>query len=213
MMQKRTALALLFLAASIANAQSKATTMPRKPRAIAQPECAKGAICFSGEVTEGKEFRKALNSEFDFVLQIPGGFDIVSTHPDPACNLSQWIANPPLMAHNDTEIDAGYDWTAEQEVETSPREFQIPQNCSEYQALYDLLYDPAKTDADKYIALLKTLKGKGRLWINASRITHSHDTVDDDHGAIEYLKFTVEITLTAQPTAASPPQPKPPYTH
>jgi len=65
------------------------------------------------------------------------------------------------MAHHDTEIDAAYDWTAEQEVETSPREFQIPQNCSEYQTLFDLVSDPAKAGAEKYFPFLKTLKGKG----------------------------------------------------
>jgi hypothetical protein len=215
MMQKQTTLALLFLTAIAANAQSKATyRVQRKVPSIGHPECTKGAICFSGEVTEGKEFRKTLNADLDFVLALPGGIDIVPKQPDPACNLSQWIANPPLRAHHDTEIDAAYDWTAEQEVTTSPREFQIVQNCREYQSLYDPVYgQPTNLDAEKYFDVLKTLKSKGRLWITASRVTHSHDSVNKGNGAIEWLKFSVEIVLTTQPTAASPPQPEPPHTH
>lgn len=204
MMPKRTPLALLLLAAAIVNAQSKATyRVSRRPPATAWLQCAKGAICFSGEVVEGKEFRKALNADLDFVLTLPGGIDIVPRQPDLACNLKQWIANPPLQAHHDTEIDAAYDWKAEYEVAASPREFQIVQDCRDCQTLVDLIHDPAKADAEKYFDVLKTLNGKGRLWITASRVTHSHDSVAEGNGAIEWLKFSVEITL-GPPTANSP---------
>jgi hypothetical protein len=127
---------LLFLGAfAIAQDQKKAA---RKVPRSARPECAEGSICFSGEVAEGQDFRKTLNSDLDFVLGIPGGFAIVSTRTSASGNNLFWVANPPFMAHHDTEIDAQYDWTAEQEVQTSPREFRFAIKCTDYQTLYDL---------------------------------------------------------------------------
>jgi hypothetical protein len=40
-------------------------------------------------------------------------------------------------------------------------------------------------------------KGKGRLWITDSKISHSGDTADDKSGTIEWMKFSVEIRLPA----------------
>src|SRR5215831_17389790 len=40
--------------------------------------------------------------------------------------------------------------------------------------------------------------GKGRLWITDSKISHSRDTPDEKLGRIEWMKFTVEITLPRQ---------------
>ncbi len=167
--------------------------MPRKKPGVAKPECAKGAICFSGEVHEGGGFRKHLTANLDFVLDLPGSFDIVSTDHNHHCKLSTWVANPPLRAHHDTEIDAEYDWTAEQEVQTSPREFRFPTNCADFELLFDL----SETDAGKYIAQLHSLaKGHGRLWITDSKVTHSHGTVSNENGAIEWMRFSVEIELS-----------------
>jgi hypothetical protein len=192
MIRKRTALALFFFAALTANAQSKVTYRVQRNRlAVAKPECAKGAICFFGEVAGGREFRKAVNADLNFVLALPGSIDVVPRQPDPACHLEQWIANPPLTAHHPTEIDAAYDWTAAQEVSDSPREFQIVQNCREFQSLYGPCTGNRRT----------------RTQINI------FDTPDDDYGAIEWLKFSVKIILSTKPAAASPPQPKSPNTH
>jgi len=190
-MRKLAVFSLLFLSAGPGQTQK----MPRKVPGMAKPECASGAICFSGQVREGEEFRKALNADLEFVLRLPGGFDVISRRTESSCNLSLWAANPPLMAHHDTEIDAGYDWTAEQEVETSPREFRFVENCREYQNLYDLLYDPSKADARKYLNELKALKGRGRLWITDSKVSHSHGSVSVGNGAIEWVRFSAEITL------------------
>ncbi len=92
-----------------------------------------GPARYSGEAREGEEFRRNFSSDLDFVLGSPGGFDVVPKQPETAtCKLSGWVANPPLMAHHNTEIDASYDWTAEQEVQTSPREFRLVTNCADY---------------------------------------------------------------------------------
>jgi hypothetical protein len=149
--------------------------------------------CFSGEVREGQTFRKDLNADLEFVLRLPGGFDVVSKHREDSCKLSSWVANPPLRAHHATEIDAAFDWSAEQEVQMSPREFHFVTNCADYQALYDL----SETDAEKYFAHFDSLaKGQGRLWITDSRVTHAHDSSVKGNGAIEWMKFSVEIKLS-----------------
>ena len=182
-------LTLLYMLAGHAQTSGRS---PRKRPGMDKPVCSPGAICFSGEVREGGEFRKDLSTNLAFVLKLPGGIDIVSRHPNSSCDLSAWIANPPLRAHHETEIDAAYDWTAEQEVQTSPREFLFATNCADYKRLYDL----SETDAEKYFAQLPSLaKGQGRLWITDSKVSHSHGSVSVENGTIEWLKFSVEIKL------------------
>jgi hypothetical protein len=186
-------LVLILVGVVVGSAQTgKKTTTARRAPGASKPECAQGAICFSGEVREGQEFQKDLNADLEFVLHLPGGFDVISKHDGGSCKLSAWVANPPLRAHHDTEIDSAYDWTAEQEVQTSPREFRFATNCGDFQSLYDL----SQTDAEKYFANLNSLaKGQGRLWITDSKTTHSHDSVVAGNGTVEWLKFSVEIKL------------------
>jgi hypothetical protein len=170
-------------------------TMRRTPHKVPgpnKPECSPGAICFSGEVGNDEEFRKDLNADLTFLLKLPGGIDLIFRHPQGTCTLSTWIANPPFMAHHETEIDAAYEWTAEQEVQVSPREFRFAMNCADYERLYAL---PEK-DAEQYSAQLGSLaKGRGRLWITDSKLTHSHGRVNEVKGTILWMKFSVEIKL------------------
>lgn len=184
-------LSLVLVSASIC-ASGQVMKTRKAGRHAAKPECAKGAICFSGEVHEGGEFRKPLTAKLDFIFDLPGSFDVVSTDDKDRCKLSAWVANPPLMAHHATEVDAAYDWTAEQEIQAFPREFRFPMNCADFEQLLHL----SETDAGKYFTLLHLLaKGQGRLWITDGKTTHSHDTMNSKNGAIEWVKFTVEIEL------------------
>jgi hypothetical protein len=189
-MQKVVVLWLLFIGVLTASAQVPKTR--RRVPGEAKPECAQGSICFSGDAAEVHDFRRVLNPDLDFVLGLPGGFAIVSRHASASCNNLFWVANPPFMAHHDTEIDAQYDWTAEQEVQTSPREFRFATKCADYKTLYDL----SQADAEKYFANLESLaNGHGRLWITDSRVSHSHGLVSKEQGAVEWIKFSVEIKL------------------
>jgi len=200
MRQLTTFTLLLLLSALIADTQDtvqsqrKVKKMLKKASQIAKPECTRGAICFSGEVREGQPFSRRLNDSLDFVLRLPGGIDIVTNSAVTGCAPEIWVANPPFMAHHSTEIDAAYDWTAEDEVETSPREFRFFTNCEDYRTLSAL----AQSDAQEYLAKLESLaKGHGRLWITDSRLTHASDSVKivGPHGDIEWIKFTAEIVL------------------
>jgi hypothetical protein len=185
------ALVTCVLVGALATAQNQ-KKMPRKVQATAKPECVQGSICFSGEVHEGQEFRKNLSPDLDFVLRLPGGIDIVPTQDEGTCKLAAWVANPPIMAHHDTEIDAAYDWTAEQEVGAFLREFRFPTNCADYERLFSL----SQTDPVKYFVELTSLaKGQGRLWITDSRVTHPHGAVSNENGTVEWIKFSVEVKL------------------
>src|ERR1017187_4579684 len=96
------------------------------------------------------------------------------------------------MAHHDTEIDAAYDWTAEQEVQPPPRESPLVNRGPDYSRLSEL----AGADPEKYLANLTLLaKGEGRLWITDARVTHSHGINGKEQGAVEWIKFSVEIRL------------------
>jgi hypothetical protein len=191
MMQPLPILALMSFAAASAAAQSE-MKMQRKKPAASTPECVRGAVCFSGEVREGETFRRDINDKLEFVIGLPGGFRVGVKGVDEDCRKFSWVADTPFRAHRQTEIDAQYDWTAEQEVETSPREFRFGTNCAAYRALYDLL----QTDAGKFVDNLPVLaNGEGRLWITASRVTHSHGLNGKEQGAVEWIKFSVEIKL------------------
>ena len=191
-MQKLAVLSLILLGAVVGTAQSE-KKMPRKVPGASKPECAQGSICFSGEIREGQTFRKDITAGLEFVLGLPGSFQVEIKHAEASCKQLFWVADPPFHAHRPTEIDAQYDWTAEQEVETSPREFRFATSCEAYRTLFDL----SQTDAEKYIADFKSLaNGEGRLWITDSRVTHSHGINSKEQGAVEWMKFSVEIKLS-----------------
>jgi hypothetical protein len=191
LMQKLAFVSLMFLGVIVASAQSE-KKMPKRVPGQSKPECAQGAICFSGEVGEGQSFRKDLNPDLVFVIRLPGSFQVEMTHADASCRQLFWVADPPYHAHSLTEIDAQYDWTAEQEVETSPREFRFATSCAAYRAMSDLL----QTDSTKFVANFNSLaNGEGRLWITDSRVTHSRGNISKEQGAVEWIKFSVEIKL------------------
>ncbi len=75
LMQKLAVLSLILLGAVVGTAQSE-KKMPRKVHGTSKPECAQGSICFSGEIREGQTFRKDLNAGLEFVLGLPGGFQV-----------------------------------------------------------------------------------------------------------------------------------------
>jgi hypothetical protein len=200
-MNKLAVLPLALFAVLIASGQSE-KRMRKKVPGIQKPECSQGAICFSGEVSQTKEFRKTLNTEMGFVLQPGRGIAIVPRQPEGDCQEFAWVVNGPYREHRDLAIDTSYGWTAEQEVATSPREFRFVTNCADYRTEYGrLLIVLGSTPVpqqkyDEAMAGLRTLaQGKGRLWITNSRISHSDDTAEQRLGKIQWMKFSVEILL------------------
>lgn len=194
-------LALAFLCISLADGQS-IKKAPRKIPGAEKPTCSPGAICFSGQVSAGEEFRKALNSELDFVLQPGWTIAVVPKHPEADCVEFASVVNAPYRAHRSLYIDMSYGWTAEEEVGTSPREFSFVVNCPAYRIESERLnivmwpYTTTEQKAQEALAKLgSSPSGKGRLWITGSKISHADDTPDEKEGKILSMKFSVEITL------------------
>jgi hypothetical protein len=175
-------------------------TSPRKQPG--KPTCSPQAICFSGEVSNGQEFRHTISPELDFVLQPGWTIAIALKKPEGDCNEFASVVNAPYRAHRDLYIDTSYGWTAEQEVYASPRSFRFVMNCADYRTessrLNIALWGDGVTGQkyDEALAKLGTSPlGTGRLWITASHISHSNDTSDNKSGSIQWMRFTVEIKL------------------
>jgi len=202
-MDRRAVLLLALLGALIASGQTE-KKVPRKVPGAAKPECSQGAICFSGEALQGTEFRKALNGDLEFSLET-SGFAIVPKQPRGDCREFTSVVNGPYRQHREIFFDTSYGWTADQEVTTSPREFRFVTNCADYQTEYErlmIVLGSTRVTQQKYddaTAALGTLaRGKGRVWITDSKISHADDTADEKLGKILWLKFSVEILLPAK---------------
>ena len=168
------------------------------------PTCAQGAICFSGKVSEGEEFRRPIHDRMEFVLR--PAFDkkgwiieISALGEAGGCKEFASVANPPYRAHRDLYIDTSYGWTAEEELSISPRQFRFVTNCKDYQteaARLDVVLWPNGAESrivDEAMAKLGTSPmGEGRMWITESHASHAGG---DKQGKIEWMKFSVEIKL------------------
>jgi hypothetical protein len=199
-MDRRAVLVFALLGAFIASGQT-VKKMPRKVPGAAKPECSQAAICFSGEVSQDTEFRKALNGDLEFSLET-SGFAIVPKQPLGDCREFTSVVNGPYRQHRDIFLDTSYGWTAEQEVTTSPREFRFVTNCVDYRTEYErlmIVLGSTRVTQQKYdeaIAALGTLAGgKGRVWITDSKVSHADDTPDEKLGKILWIKFSAEILL------------------
>ena len=89
----------------------------------------------------------------------------------------------------------------------SPRDFSFVLNCANYETeskRVDLAIYPngaTKQEVDDALAKLGTSPtGKGRLWIEDSKITPGHDSDNaKDLEAIHWIKFKVGIKFPAAP--------------
>jgi len=190
----------------MANAQGQSLAKGhRKIPSVEKPMCSPRAICFTGRVERGKEFRKELNSELEFVLEPGWTIAVMPKRPVGECTELASVVNAPYRAHRALDIDATYEWTAEMEAGYGAREFRFVTNCADYKIESERLstvlwgYTSTQQQYDEAMAKLGSLaRGKGRLWMTDSRISHSEDTAEDKKGFFEWMAFTVEILLPAK---------------
>src|ERR1700674_1115830 len=83
------------------NANGQTKVAPRKVPGTEKPACSQGAICFSGEVSQGGEFRKTLNTELEFSLLAGFEIAIVPKHPEGDCRELASVVNAPYRQHRD----------------------------------------------------------------------------------------------------------------
>lgn len=99
---------------------------------------------FTGEVSQGQTFRRAIGRGLDFVLapstMDPGNITgwIISVAPDRApadseCNDFVWVVTPPYRLQNVRYLDTSYGTSAEEAVHNSPRDFNFVLNCPDFQ--------------------------------------------------------------------------------
>jgi hypothetical protein len=178
-------------------------------------------LIFTGVAVEGQTFRKSIGRGLDFVLEPNPDGDTgwtieVSPQgklPTPACIDFLWVATPPYHFQNVRYLDTQYGTTAQDAVHSSPREFNFVLNCADFEteskrvemAIYP--NGAPQQQVDDAIAKLGTSPlGKGRLWIEDSKVTPGHDGgTGKDLGEIRWIKFKVEIKFPAGP----PQHPKP----
>ncbi len=181
------------------------------------------SVTFIGEATEGQTFRKSIGHGLDFVLTpnlMGGGITgwIIEISPqgtpsDPGCKDFSWVATPPYHFKNVLYLDTAYNTTAQEAVGDSPRVFSFVVNCADFKTEFKRVElvmhhsNASEQEVDEARAKLGTSPlGKGRLWIEDSKITpgQKSDTAKD-LGAIHWIKFKVEIEFPATP----PLHPKP----
>lgn len=179
------------------------------------------SVSFTGEATEGQTFRKSIGHGLNFVLMPNSdgdtGWTLEITPQEkpnaPECEDYLGVVAPPYHFQNARYLDTEYGITAQEAVRNSPREFSFVLNCSDYKTeskRVDLAIYPStasKQEVDEALAKLGSSPlGKGRLWIEDSKLTPGHDSdTGGDLGAIHWIKFKVEIKFPAEP----PPHPKP----
>lgn len=181
------------------------TTPSADANHASKPVCAAGAVCFSGEVSAGKEFHRAIDDALEFVLDPADAgwmIKIIPLHPQPQCDEFASVLTPPYRYHSALDIDMSYGVSAEEEIAESPRQFSFVTNCREYKTELDRLqivlwpYSFTEQQVNKATADLgASPHGTGRLWITDSKIGHAADNADNKLGNIEWMRFTVEIRL------------------
>ncbi len=170
-------------------------------------------IRFSGEVSQGREFRKEIGAGLVFVLAPSaidpgaiGGWTITVSpqgkHPA-ECNDFVWVVTPPYRSYNARYLDTSYGTTAKDAVSISPREFRFVLNCEDYgietgwvgRVLWPYAYSEAQVK-EAMAKLGSSPLGKGRLWVQDSRISPAPKTAGGKNlGQIDWVKFEVEIQV------------------
>ena len=130
-MRQPAIVALLLFCSPLARDQTTPTS-PHNSPASRKPVCSTEAICFSGEVFEGKAFHRSLKNDLEFALKAGWTIAIVPKHSADTCDEFASVVNAPYRQHRELDIDTSYGWTAEEETSSSPREFQFVTNCADY---------------------------------------------------------------------------------
>jgi hypothetical protein len=194
-------LALLLIFGVLVAAFQGVPTPPEKLPPNHQPTCSPDALCFSGEVSEGREFRKPLTLDLEFLLQPGWKIAVAPGRAEDDCHDLVSILNALKTDHVDANIDTAHNWKAEDEVRISPRQFRFVTNCADYRTesrRLSILRSPnlpQRIYRETKASLWTSPLGIGRLWITGSRVSHAADTQERKLGRIEWLRFTVEIRL------------------
>jgi hypothetical protein len=180
-------------------------------------------VAFSGEVSADKNFdrlfgplRFRLNSE-----QASAGWwiEVIPAQDAKSANDEYvWVVTPPYRFANVRYLDTSYGTRAEDSVKDSPRDFNFVLDQEQFRRAEDLLnlaaysrpLNDQRSDAEfdqesqNALAALESMSiGKGRLQILDTRVDRSAG--QDGLGAIEWLKFRVELHVPCNFTVSVSP--------
>ena len=179
-------------------------------------------IAFSGEVSAGKNFdllfgplRFRLNSE-----QALAGWWIEVVPAESSSEDAEyvWVVTPPYHFGNSRYLDTSYGTRAEDSVKETPRDFNFVLDQQQFHRAADLVNlgvssraaSEEKSEAEfeqesqNALAVLESMPiGNGRLQILDSRVDRSAG--QDGLGAIEWLKFHVELHVPCNLTVPDSP--------
>lgn len=109
------------------------------------PLCSTKTICLSGELSKGNEFHQAIDDKLELVLEperdTETGWNIrvVPRRKEPDCDEFAVVVTPPYRFHSLLDIDTSYGISAEDEVTSSPRDFNFVTNCKDSKTEFDRL--------------------------------------------------------------------------
>jgi hypothetical protein len=161
---------------------------------------------FGGEAKQHEKFEKPLGGGLVFGLAPngdgwPTGWEIrvaAGATLNEKADDFVWVVTPPYHSSNTRYLDTQYGIRSNEAVAWTPRDFSFVLSAADYQAaaaaVDKVLY--AKTVEDEQEGLEELGKitvGTGTLAILDSRVTEGKS--DDDFGAIEWIKFEVELRL------------------
>jgi hypothetical protein len=178
-------------------------------------------LSFQGEVSKGKTFEQPIGSNLLFRLNSTiAGWTIEIIPQDaegPERHEYVWVVTPPYRYWNPRDLDTSYGVTAEESVQTTPREFNFVLNEDQFKRaanLVDLaimshpLSDRrSEEELDKEsetarAALMNFPVSKGQLWVLDSKIREP--TKQGNTGSIEWIKFKVILLVPCDFAAAKP---------
>lgn len=161
---------------------------------------------FGGEAKEHEKFEKPLGGGLVFGLAPngdgwPTGWEIrvaAGATLDEKADDFVWVVTPPYHSSNARYLDTQFGIASKEAVAWTPRDFSFVLSASDYKAaaaaVDKMLY--ANTDEHEQEGLDELghiTVGTGTLAILDSRVTEGKG--DDDFGAIEWIKFEVELRL------------------
>jgi hypothetical protein len=163
-----------------------------------------GELHFSGEVSHGQEFRKAIGRDLFFLLDPLDDGWTISIFPATQCTTEGHddfvaVATPPFFGSNPRFIDTSNE---EQSVHASPHEFQFVLACKSYRQEFEFVGaatagNVSQKASPKAIAKLgASAMGRGKLTILDSKVVKSgKDEAGNDLQQVDWLKFQVEMAL------------------
>jgi len=204
--------ATCFMALSLFSGSSRASSLFQQQGARQKESASCLPETFSGEVNRGEHYDHAFGTDLVFRLRASHDPAIEGWHieivgkkalDDGRSQDWAWPLNPPYHGYNAQNVSVSYDLSAKDVIEY-PREFRFPLSEADAKRATEL-YEKLESDTGQQLddamqELASFPSGTGVFKITDSRLGLSGPE-NEKRGRIEWLKFTLSISLPCQPPA------------